>query len=195
MSSQGDTDFRLEKRVTLCAAAVYLPSYTLSNDMGNFDKAKDFLERYNIGLEVWPAGGGKQKRNTYTHPDYEEPIPHQREAYKKLRRDIDEFLRERVPNFPFIVPIIFCHFLAEGVGVTPHSTKIGIGPPACLIRMGASSVKDNMTVVHEMGHAALYPKHHHNKNVGNLMFEAEVRDYMFRFQAEAFATSLFARPD
>jgi hypothetical protein len=193
MSSDLDTEFRLEKRVTLCAASVYLGSYTGTTDLGNFAKAKEFLEKYNIGLEVWPGAGHKQDTNTFHNPKYDNAIPNEKEAYKQLRKDIDDFLRNRCPKFPFVVPIIFCHFLASGVGITPHSTKTGITAPACLIRSGISSITDKMTIVHEMGHAALYPKHEHNATVGNLMHEADGRKTMYRYQAEAFAKSMFSR--
>lgn len=193
MTSPYDTDFRLEKRVTLSVAALYLESYSGTDDMGNFDKAEEFLDKYNIGLKIWPGVSRKQRINTMHNAKYRNSIPHKKEAYVELRKDVDAFLKNRVPDAPFFIPIIFCQFDADGVGVTPHSTKIGFAAPACLIRTGASSVKDRMTVVHEMGHSALYPKHVHNKNKGNLMHEAEMRTYMYRYQAEAFATSMFAR--
>jgi hypothetical protein len=191
--ADNDRNYRLKNRVTLNAAAIYLPSFKRNDDMGNFQAAETRLEEYNIGLQVWPPGGGKKSMNSLDLEAYRKAIPDTKEAYQKLRKEVNEWIRNRVPGYPFLVPIIFCEFETSGVAITPHSTKVGAASPACLISMSTASVQDKMTVLHEMGHAALYPKHVHNQTPGNLMHEADGRKFLFRFQVEAFAHAFFAR--
>lgn len=190
--SKYDREFKLSKRVTLNAAAVYLPTYSKTDDMGNFKAAEEMLDKYNIGLSVWPTGGAKSDENSLPLSCYEKPIANTKEAYQQLRKDVNDLIDRRAPTYPFVVPIIFCRFDASGAAITPHSTKIGAASPACLISTGASSMKDNMTILHEMGHAALYPQADHDSEPGNLMWEADGRTYMFRYQVEAFGVAIFA---
>lgn len=188
-------DYKASKRVILHTAAVYLPSYSKEDDMGNFEKAAELLDKYNIGLSVWPAKGRKHRFNSLPLELYRNPIPNTERAYKQLRRDVNERIKNKVPRYPFIVPIIFCQFHADGAGITPHSTKIGASSPACLISMGAQSMQDKMTILHEMGHAALYPNPDHDNRKhekGNLMQEADGRTFLLRYQVEAFEHAFFA---
>lgn len=114
----------------------------------------------------------------------------------QLRRDVDSFLNRQAGFEPDRgpLPVIFCEFEASGKAVTPHSTaRFPHASPACLISISAESVKDDLCIAHEMGHSALYPLHKHNDNVGNLMHEVSGRDYLFRFQVEAFARATYSR--
>jgi hypothetical protein len=124
---------------------------------------------------------------------FESAIKDTREAYQALRKRVNEWIQNRAPGYPFIVPIIFCEFDAGGVAITPHSTKVGAATPACLISMSNESMKDKMTILHEMGHAVEYPKYHHHGTAGNLMHEADGRTFMFKHQVEAFGKAFFAR--
>ncbi len=191
--SDTDRNYRLDKRVILQAAAVYLPTYKKFNDMENFAAAEELLDKYNIGLSVWPPGGGKSSMNSLIVKPYDKPIRDTKEAYKKLREDVNDLIKNRAPGYPFVVPIIFCQFDATGLGITPHSTKVGAASPACLISMSAESMKDKMTILHEMGHAVLYPDPSHNETAGNLMHEADGRTFLFKFQVEAFGHAFFAK--
>jgi hypothetical protein len=178
--AEEDKNYKLPSRVILHAAAVYLPTYKKTDDMGNFKAAETFLAKYNIGLSVWPTAGKKTSTNTLDLSTYEKPIKNTKEAYQQLRKDINSLLQGRAPGYPFIVPIIFCQFEADGAAITPHSSKIGAATPACLISMGIENMKDKMTILHEMGHAVEYPKDAHNTNTGNLMHEADGRTFMYK---------------
>lgn len=186
-----DQSYRLPKRVTLNVAAIYLPTYNKPTDFGNFKAAETLLEKHNIGLQLWPAGGKKLATNSL--PIYSEPIKDNRAAYQQLAKDIFEFLKNKVPGYPFVVPVIFCRYDTAGVGVTPHASKVGVASPVCLISPGIETMKDNMTVLHEMGHAALYPDASHAGTPGDLMHEADGRKYMTKKEVEAFGKAIFAR--
>jgi hypothetical protein len=192
--SRNDRDFRLAKRVTLNAAAIYLPTYKLADDGGNFKAAKTLLDQYNIGLEVWPRGGGKQSVNSLIVSPYDKPIADNKAAYQQLVKDVNDWIKNRATGYPFLVSIIFCEFAASGAAITPHSSKVGAASPACLISMSAMNMKDKMTILHEMGHSALYPvADHDNSEAGNLMQETDGRKFLFRYQVEAFSKAFFAR--
>ena len=189
-----DRNFRLPKRRKLHIAIVYFASYrqTSQNAKDNIEAANNLLDTHNLELDVWPPGGERRTENTMRFGNFEQPIKDTREAYQKLRRDVDDFLQNKAPRHPLIAPVIFCEFDAFGKAVTPHSTKIGVMPPANLISMSAKSEPDNLVLLHELGHSALFPKATHNRTPKNLMFDASPRDFIFRFQVEAFALQLFA---
>jgi hypothetical protein len=197
--SRNDRDVRLAKRVTLNVAAIYLPTYKRPDDGGNFKAAEAILEKHNIGLQVWPAGGVKQSINSPALSRYDKPIANDKAAYKQLVEDVNSSIKNRVPGYPFLVSVIFCEFDAGGAAITPFSSKVGAASPVCLISMSAMTMKDKMTVLHEMGHSALYPHYEHdNSEPGNLMQEADGRTFLLRYQVEAFGTAYFAsivRPD
>lgn len=194
-TGKNDPNFVLPVRVTLNVAAVYLPTFKTGNELAssNFKKAETFLNGYNIGLQVWPPGGEKHSFNTLDFAPYRDPIPDTKPAYRKLREDVNAHIQHRAPGYPFLVPVIFCEFQAAGKAITPHSTKVGAASPACLMSMAARTVGDNLAILHEMGHAALFPKADHNRTAGNLMNEVSGRTFLFRFQVEAFGTAFFAR--
>ena len=192
--ARNDRNVRATKRVTLNVAAIYLPTFNRTDDGGNFKAAATLLEKHNIGLQVWPTGGGKQSANTLSLSTYTKPIPSTKEAYQQLMKDVNNCIKSRAPGYPFVVSVIFCEFEAGGVAITPHSTKIGASSPACLISMSAMTVKDKMTILHEMGHSALYPIAAHDTSVvGNLMQEADGRSFLLRYQVEAFEKAFFAK--
>ena len=187
--------YRYPKRVTLHIACVYLASYNNNNEMAkdNIEAANNLLDAYNMELSVWPDNAAKRSDNVLIDQKYKEDIPDTKSAYVKLRKDVNHLIQNKVPRYPAIVPIIFCEFEDRSLAITPHSTKTSTTEsPACLISMGAKSEPDNLVILHEMGHSALYPKHTHNKNPRNLMYDASHRDYLFRFQVEAFAHAIFA---
>lgn len=192
-ATDNDHDFQLSTRVTLNVAAIYLPTFKLAGDNGNFKAAETLLDKYNIGLTVWPTGGGKQSVNSLSGGAFEKPIADNKDAYQQLVKDVNSWIRNRAPGYPFLVPVIFCEFDAGGVAITPFGSKLGAASPVCLISMSAMSMNDKMTVLHEMGHAALYPNPDHDTDeTGNLMQEADGRNFLFRYQVEAFGKAYFA---
>jgi hypothetical protein len=192
--ANNDHNFRLAKRVTLNVAAIYLPTFKLPNDGGNFKAAATLLEKHNIGLSVWPAGGAKQSLNSLPIKPYDKPIADNKAAYQQLMTDVNSWIKNRAAGYPFLVSVIFCEFDAGGVAITPHSSKVGAASPACLISMAALNMKDQMTVLHELGHSALFPVFAHDTSEpGNLMQEADGRTFLLRYQVEAFGKAFFAK--
>jgi hypothetical protein len=193
MPTEEPRDYKLPSRVILHTAAVYLPTYKKTDDLGQFKAAETMLNKYNIGLSVWPTAGKKTTSNTLDLSVYEKPIKNTKEAYQQLRKDVNALLNGRAPGYPFIIPIVFAQFDTDGLAITPHSSKIGAATPLCIISMGAESMKDKMTILHEMGHAVEYPKYDHNGTAGNLMHESDGRNFLFKSQVENFGKAFFAR--
>lgn len=192
-----DTDFRLKKRIILNVAVLYLPTYTQSDDQGMLETAETLLEKHNIGLRMWPEFGKKTSANTLptahlTKDQYHDPIPHNREAYQQLRKDVNVWIKN-VAGYPFVAPVIFCKYDKRGFGITPPDSKIGAQCPACLIYSTSKSQKDKMTVLHELGHAAGLNHTKYDRNRKNVMHEADGRDNLYKIQVEAFSRAFFAR--
>jgi hypothetical protein len=195
-----DRNYRLPRPVELVVSVVYLPSFhgtgAIAED--NFAEARTFFKKYNISLHVWPAKGEKKTLNTLNDPSWAQPVQDTREEYRRLRREVDAFLhRAGAPGRDSgALPVIFCEFVARAKAITPHSTaNWPQQSPACLISISGGTVPDDLCIAHEMGHAALYPLHHHNSHPKNLMngVATPARDFLFRYQVEAFARATFAR--
>jgi hypothetical protein len=187
-----DTDYRLKKLHKLNVAAIYLPSYYKSDDQGTFKTASDLLVTHNIRLHIWPTGGGKESQNRLIDRRYKDPIPHTREAYQQLRKDVNQLIKNRLPEYPHVVPVIFCVFVHPGHGITPPDTKIGAQSPACLI--SPNKQKDRMTVMHELGHAAGCHHEKGTKHEENVMHTLDgQRQNLYKFQIETLAKAIFVR--
>lgn len=186
-----DTNFRLQKRVSLRIAVIYLPSYFLANDKNTLRTASDLLDEHNIGWTMWPYGGKKSSKNTLIDMRYRDPIPHERKAYQQLRKDVNELIRNRVHGFPYVVPVIFCQFNHPGHGITPPWSKLGAEPTACLISPNPQN--DRMTVLHELGHAA--GLHHENgsRHLKNVMHKRDGRENLYEHQVQTFGKASFTK--
>ena len=188
--SKFDTSFRLKKRVKLRVATIYLPSYYHSNDGKTIRTAESLLEPHNIGMRIWPHGGVKRDANTLMLTRYENAIPHTREAYQQLRKDVNEVIQNRAVGYPFVVPIIFCTFQYSGHGMTPPETKIGVQPAACLIAPHLQN--DRVVVLHEICHSAGCDHVHGKRHSKNVMHVTDGRDNLYRFQVETLSKASFA---
>lgn len=189
--SRFDTDYQLSTRKKLRVATIYLPSWYHRNDQKTIATAIGLAEEHNIGMQIWPQGGGKRDANSLLLTKYEKPIPHTREAYQELRKDVNELIQNRVPGYPNVVPVIFCQFQYRGHGIAPPESKIGDGgPPACLIAPHLQN--DRVVVIHEILHCAGCSHQHGAEHKKNVMYEKDGRDSIYRFQVEALAKASFA---
>ena len=199
-SDPWDRKYRLPQPKEMIVSVVYLPSFhgTGAIARDNFKAARKFFKKYNIFLHVWPPAGEKGTQNSLNDPSWTAPVKSTRQEYRRLRREVDAFLhRAGAPGRDTgALPVIFCEFEASGKAITPHSTaNWPHQSTACLISISAATVPDDLCIAHEMGHAALYPLHRHNSHTRNLMHGVATppRDFLFRYQVEAFARATFAR--
>lgn len=188
------TDWALKERVDICIACCYTPTYNIKDDRGTIAKAREVLDRHNIGLWVWPEDNGGQKGggNTINHPIWQEPVVHTEAAYKALRRDMHELIKRSCNRKP-VAFVVFSRYEHPGYGICPAWFK-GIAPlvgetPGCLIAPEGNG--DGMDLLHELGHCAGLG-HAHMDDRANFMNEADGRSRMTRAQGEAFVRSWFS---
>lgn len=190
-----DTDWALSERVDICIACCYTPTYTAKDDRGTIAKAREVLDRHNIGLWVWPeaAGGLKGNGNLLGHEMWHAPVADDKEAYKKLRRDMYELIKGSCNRKP-VAFVVFSRFDHDGYGICPPAFK-GIAPvvgetAGCLLRPEGNS--DGMDLLHELVHCAGISGHAHPDDRSNVMNEADGRSVLTRAQGEALVKSWFS---
>jgi hypothetical protein len=187
--SRFELGFRLEKRVTLNIAVFYTPTYYAADDRGVIDAATDVLEKHNIGLNFWPMGA-RAKSTGRLLGQFTENIKHSPEAYQALRDVVQAHAR----NSPLVVyaPVVFSQYEHPGYGIAPPSFKrITNG---CLIAPTGNS--DKMDLLHELGHCAMTCSNADHMegeaHKDNVMYVANGRSSLYRFQVEAFGKTMFA---
>ena len=188
-----EVEWALKERIDLCIACCYTPTYNVKDDRGTVAKAREVLDRYNIGLWVWPdgSGGANGNGNLLGHEMWKAPVADDREAYRKLRRDMYDLLwRSCQKPVAFVV---FSRYAHRGYGICPPSFK-GLAPvvgetAGCLINPEGNS--DGMDLLHELGHCAGLD-HADAGDRANFMNEADGRSVITRVQGDAFVRSAFS---
>jgi hypothetical protein len=184
-----DLDYRLPKRVTLNIVVAYTPTYYIDDDRGTIDAAAELLDHHNIGLNVYPEGA-KKKATGFMLKHLTKPIPDTRAAYQSLRDDVHAFTRGS--GMVTYAPVVFTQYAHAGYGIAPPDFRRVTN--GCLIFPKGND--DKMDLLHELGHCAMKCSNddhmrgtQHQKNV---MYEANGRSMLYRFQVEAFGKALFA---
>lgn len=192
--SGNSKDWAFKDRVDICIACCYTPSYYAKDDRGTIAKAREVLDRHNIGLSVWPEDNGGQKGggNTLAHEMWKAPVLHDKEAYRKLRSDMYGLLY-RTCRKP-VAFVVFTNFDYSGYGIAP-SLFTGVAPvvgetPGCLIKPVGND--DQMDLLHELIHCAGLSGHADAKDRSNVMNEANGRSVMTREQGAALVRSAFS---
>jgi hypothetical protein len=187
-------DWALPERIDICIACCYTPTYRAKDDRGTIAKAREVLDRYNIGLWVWPEDNGGQKGggNLLTHQMWRAPVADDKEAYKKLRLHMYDTIKGSCNRKP-VAFVVFSDYDHAGYGICPPSFK-GIAPvvgetPGCLIWCDGNA--DGMDLLHELGHCAGLD-HADPKDRDNFMNEANGRSLIREDQGKAFVRSWFS---
>lgn len=190
-----DADWALKERIDICIACCYTPSYFAKDDRGNIAKAREVLDKHNIGLWVWPedSGGLKGSGNMLNHEMWKAPVIHDQEAYRKLRRDMYDLIKGSCNRKP-VAFVVFSGYTHAGHGICPSWFK-GIAPvvgetPGCLISPTGND--DQMDLLHELIHCAGIIQHAHPDDRSNVMNEASGRSVLTKAQGDALVKSWFS---
>lgn len=190
--AQDSDEWELKERIDLCIACCYTPTYFAKDDRGTIAKAREVLDRYNIGLWVWPEENGGQKggSNMLNHPMYTAPIVHLEQAYKNLRRNMYDQIYRSCNRKP-VAFVVYSRYDHPGYGICPAWFK-GIAPvvgetPGCLIYPSGND--DQMDLLHELGHCAGLD---HVDDPDNFMAVADGRSKITQKQGEALVKSWFS---
>lgn len=150
------------------------------------DRAEKLLAEHGLGIHCFPSKNpaplidleGKGPKGVFWEGDY--PI---------IKARIDEVMG-LTRTAQTHLAVVFCTFNESGHGVTPWK-KYDWKKPLTLISSRPND--DRVTLLHEMGHAALLD-HSHVEHEGalNIMDEGEGRTVIFRDQVEALAKCFFA---
>ena len=190
--ADSSTDWALKERLDLCIACCYTPTYYAKDDRGNIAKAREVLDRYNIGLWVWPDDNGGQKGsgNMINQPMWNAPVVHDKTAYQNLRLDMYNLLKRSCNQKP-VAFVVFSQYEHPGYAICPPWFK-GIAPvvgetPGCLVSPTGNA--DQMDLLHELGHCAGLD---HETDANNFMAVTDGRSTITRKQGDALVRSWFS---
>jgi hypothetical protein len=145
------------------------------------------LEEHGLGLTMWP-GPSKTSQTTLSFPDrLVEPAD-----YLDLHDSAADILSASGVKGHLI--IVFCQFryTANGLTITDTATQC-LKFPFCLV--GPTVESDNVTMIHEVGHAAGldHDKTSTEPSNRNFMNEVATRTTMMKWQIQKMADSFYAK--
>ena len=179
------TNYRLNKRIRLTIACLYLNSYFAANDRGVIAKAREVLDQHNIQLDVFPEYGLKTSWNTLS---YDKSVKDEPEAYKELYKAAKEKIKQMGCTYIIPLPVIFGQYESGGYAIAPKVP----GELTRLCMISPTGNADKMDLLHELGHAA---ELHHDTTDGsprNFMHVANPRSVMYKYQVEALGKAPFS---
>src|SRR5262249_49004241 len=148
-------------------------------------RAKEMLAEHGLGLTTWPTAG-KSSQVTLEVPDR----LLEREDYDKVIDAATDVLSGAGVTGHLVV--VFCEFRFPAAGLTVQTTSTRcLTRPFCMVQAAVSS--DNVTLLHEVGHAAGLDHDKTSTDAArrNFMHEATTRTTMMRWQVEKLAGAFF----
>ncbi len=186
MSDEGRQDYKLPGSNKANLALFWASNFFGAKDKPVIAKAETLLAEHGIGLTCWPENKSKSPDRVF---DFGSGLITQ-EQYSSIYRTLSEVCEAANKREHLI--ILFCQFQFPANGLT-----ISNGPMLCFRRpmvfVGATPGSDEVTLLHEMGHAA--GMDHDRTSTGttgrNFMNEAESRSSMMKWQVEKMGKSFF----
>jgi hypothetical protein len=150
------------------------------------ERAEAMLKEHGFGLDCWPS----RTRTAFSAIQFNGLLE---------RRDYDFLIAKASDVLPKgqatrYLRIFFGQYRGFSNGVTVWSTeRVCLTQPICLVDPGVSG--DNVTLLHEVGHAAGLDHETFSTDPMNRSFmnEANTRTRMFRFQVDKLAQAFFAK--
>jgi hypothetical protein len=202
MGSAADwaTDYKHPGRVTVRLTLFWVTNYTLDSSQRVLDKAEALLAEHGLGLDIYPS-----RTRTKEHTIQDPGRLLKAEDYGPLRSQAAAiFDDQKLPGRRQRLPVFFCEI--EYPDASRMIDKFSTNPPSTwppYILIGNAVASDNVTLLHEIGHAAGINKHNTDgdpegvpidptkpRNIMNVM---PTRSIMFRAQVLSIARAYFAR--
>lgn len=186
-SDPGSLTYKHPGSARVRLALFWLSNYFGQNDVEQVKRADTLLIEHGLALDPWPAAA----RTELTTLKFADRLV-EREDYEDLRTRIDTLMTAAGKGA--WLPILFCQFRFTSNGLTTSDTATKCWPtPFCLV--GPTAGGDNVTLLHEVGHAAGLGHDTTSTNIltRNFMHEANTRTTLYRWQVEKLAQAFFAR--
>ncbi len=188
MSDQGSTTYKQPGNFAVRLALFWLSNSNDSTSSIQLNRSEEMLKEHGFRMDCWSS---RTKTDQMTIP-FEDRLV-ERTDYDNLVSKINDILTNSGKNN--YLPIIFCQFRFTANGLTVFDT-----PTKCLVKPiilvdPIFSGGDNVTLLHEIGHAAGLDHDHTATNMTNRNFMNEVntRTTMFKWQIQKMAQASFIR--
>jgi hypothetical protein len=186
MSNQGSTTYKHPGNVRIHLGLFWVTNFFGNRDQLVLKRADEMLNEHGLALDCWPS----RTRTPQATLQFEDRLI-EKEDYESLRSQVADILSTAgKSNF---LPILFCQFRYTANGLTVSDTAERCWTkPMCLI--GATGSGDDVTLLHEVGHAAGmdHDRTSTDPRNRNFMNEAVVRTTMFQWQIVKMVKAFFA---
>ncbi len=189
MSNEGSTTYKHPGNLRARLALFWVTNCPGDNNsQSNIKRTEEMLKEHGFGLDIWSS----RTRADQATIQFEDRLI-EKTDYDFLVEKYSEILSGAgKDNY---LPVIFCQFRypAHGLTVSDTSTKC-LTKPFCMVDPLFAG-GDNVTLLHEVGHAAGldHDKTSTDPKNRNFMNEAEGRTKMYKWQIEKMAKAFFIR--
>lgn len=188
MSDEGSTTYVLPGNLRVRLGLFWVSNYFGATDQLVLRRAEEMLNVHGLGLDIWPS----RTRTDQTVLQFEDRLV-EREDYGSLHDRATAILSDAGKKK--YLPVLFCQFRYTASGLTVWDSQLLCWViPMCLV--GPTVAGDNVTLLHEVGHAAGldHDKTSTDPKNRNFMHEAETRTTMMKWQIQKMASAFYAQP-
>lgn len=181
-----DTNFKSPNKMTLKIHLFSTENYFGHAHLGLIERAETMLREHGLELHCFLSKTPQFLIDLRGSGNGALFLPTDFEAIKARVDEVMGFNKTSTTH----LGVVFCNFAGSDHGLTPGKER-GWNRPLCLI--SPTPNKDQVTLLHEMGHAA--DVHHdevEHEGKRNFMDRTEPRTLMYRDQIEALAKCFFA---
>ena len=150
-------------------------------------QADALLREHGMHLNIWPS----EVKTGLTTLEFPDRVIEE-DDYNEMRRRVMDILATNGKSRA--LPVLFAQYRFPSNGLTKFASK-GVFWPTPIVLVSPTGAADNVTLLHEMGHAASLD--HDRTSTGatgrNFMNETESRSTLMRWQIETMANAFFVR--
>ncbi len=188
MSDEGSTTYTQPGNLRIRLGLFWVSNYFGGTDQLVLRRSEEMLSEHGLGLDLWPS----RTRTDQSVLQFGDRLV-EREDYDSLRSRAAAILSDAGKDK--YLPVLFCQFRYTANGLTVWDTQLLCWViPMCLVSPTVAG--DNVTLLHEVGHAAGlgHDKTSTDPKSRNFMHEAETRKTMMKWQIQKMANAFYATP-